>query len=135
MADAASRELALRWLAYAEADLAAARTLIAHGTPSFGAAEVSSYHCQQAAEKALKGMLVLHSMPVTKTHDLPLLLHRVGPPEKAHAEFLEAAIRLNPFGTAYRYPHSMPPLSPADAAGAVEDAELFVKYLQVELRP
>ena len=36
--------------------------------------DVAVYHCQQAAEKALKAYLVFYDQRVAKTHDVGLLL-------------------------------------------------------------
>ena len=38
--------------------------------------DIAIYHCQQAAEKALKGYLVHRDKRVEKTHDVGLLLER-----------------------------------------------------------
>ncbi len=53
--DEAKRELVQGWLLKASDDLGAAR-LITQNDRSFPG--VTIYHCQQAAEKALKGFLV-----------------------------------------------------------------------------
>jgi len=53
------------WLDRARSDLQAARLLIA------GDADAEAlFHCQQAAEKALKGFLTFHGRAFRKTHDL-----------------------------------------------------------------
>jgi HEPN domain-containing protein len=54
------------WLARAADDLEAAERLL-KAPALFGAAV---FHCQQAAEKALKGFLAWHDTPFRKTHDL-----------------------------------------------------------------
>lgn len=48
------------WLGKAQRDLAAAVRLMA-GDPPY--ADTAVYHCQQAAEKALKGFLAAHDRP------------------------------------------------------------------------
>ena len=53
--DEAKLELVQSWFRKASHDLAAAR-LLAHAHPPL--LDVATYHCQQAAEKALKGYLV-----------------------------------------------------------------------------
>jgi len=66
----AVREVAGRWLAMAADDLGAARLLLA--STDIGA-EVAGFHAQQAAEKALKAMLVAAAADVPRTHDLDRL--------------------------------------------------------------
>lgn len=55
------------WLRLAADDTRAARLCISADPPLCG---VASYHCQQAAEKLLKGFLVFANVHFRKTHDL-----------------------------------------------------------------
>ena len=55
------------WFVKADHDLRAAGVLLAATPPLLGEA---AYHCQQAAEKSLKGYLSWHDLPFGKTHDL-----------------------------------------------------------------
>lgn len=72
--DEANRELVSNWLRKASHDLAAARLLGASHPPIL---DVAAYHCQQAAEKALKAYLVFYDQRVAKIHDVGLLLDQV----------------------------------------------------------
>ncbi len=58
------------WLARAEADLRAAANEVSADEPVLGDAV---FHCQQAAEKAMKAFLTWHDVPFRKTHDLGIL--------------------------------------------------------------
>ena len=58
--DDAVRELVFGWLTKARHDLASARLL---GSGSSPVLDTAIYHCQQAAEKALKGFLLYHGEP------------------------------------------------------------------------
>lgn len=61
------------WLNDADADLASARSLAAHrdeGTAPFAAA----FHAQQAAEKAVKALLIWSGLEIPAKHDLSLLV-------------------------------------------------------------
>lgn len=51
----AKQQLVKSWLIKAEHDLISAHVLAAHKPPLL---DTAVYHCQQAAEKALKGFLV-----------------------------------------------------------------------------
>lgn len=53
------------WLARARSDLQAAKLLI-----NGNAYAEALFHCQQAAEKALKAFLTFHQKPFRKTHVL-----------------------------------------------------------------
>ena len=60
---------ALRWLEFARRDLRIVAAL--HADPTLFTA--ACVHAQQAAEKSLKAVLVLHDLPVPFTHDLAYL--------------------------------------------------------------
>lgn len=55
------------WLMKARNDLRAAETDLAASPPLL---EDVLFHCQQAAEKAMKALLTWHDQPFRKTHDL-----------------------------------------------------------------
>ena len=61
------RREAGRWLTVAAADMRAVRLCLDADEPMFG---IAAYHCQQAAEKVVKGMLVVAGIPFAKTHDM-----------------------------------------------------------------
>ena len=114
---------ALGWLEFARRDLRIVAALHANDPTLFTAACV---HAQQAAEKSLKAMLVLHDLPVPFTHDLAYLRGLVGehlPPGPAQ----EDLNRLNRWGAAARYPGGATDATADDialaelAAGAVFD--------------
>ena len=69
-----------------------------------GVGHAAAYHCQQAAEKVLKGFLVLAGAHVRKTHDLATLADLV------EARFASVGAMLAPlrgwtaWSVAYRYP-------------------------------
>lgn len=65
--EAERRLEAARWLAVAVSDVRIAGVALELGPPLPG---VAAYHCQQAAEKLMKGLLVLAGAPFAKTHDL-----------------------------------------------------------------
>ena len=73
--DDAKRDLIKAWLTKALHDLAAARTVTASAEPLF---DVGAFHCQQAAEKAVKAYLVFRDRPFPKTHDVAELIDRAG---------------------------------------------------------
>ena len=60
----ARRDEARRWLAVADEDLGAAEALLAVEPPR---PKSAAYHCQQAIEKLVKGLLVLAGVTFRKT--------------------------------------------------------------------
>lgn len=66
------RQLIQAWINKAESDLLNVHNnLQAERVPW----DTVSFHCQQAAEKYLKAILVLHSLEIPRTHDLEALLN------------------------------------------------------------
>ncbi len=69
--DEAKRDLVRAWLTKAQHDLASAHKLSTDPDPYL---DTAIYHCQQAAEKAIKGFLVFHDQRFEKTHDIEALI-------------------------------------------------------------
>jgi hypothetical protein len=61
------------------------------------ALDVAVYHCQQAAEKAIKSWLLWKEVPFPKTHDLNRLLGLCAPLEPEFENLRPHAAFLNPF--------------------------------------
>ncbi len=93
--------LVAQWLAKAEMDLAAARTLLAGDPPLFYPA---CFHCQQAAEKFIKAFLTYHQVEFPKTHAIGQLLDLMAVADASLAESLASATVLSPYGVGIRYP-------------------------------
>ena len=94
-------ELTRAWLLKAFSDLDTARQI---GGLADGHLDAGIYHCQQAAEKALKGFLVLHGKPVERNHDLGKILEQTALVNVALGQFADAADALTPCSVANRYP-------------------------------
>lgn len=96
----------------AERDLASAIRLL-DGEPPF--LDTAVYHCQQAAEKALKGFLASRDQPLRRVHDLVLLVEECADLDISFEELAEAAEILTPYGTAFRYPGNASEPQPSEA--------------------
>jgi HEPN domain-containing protein len=108
--DKAAKELSRAWLLKAHSDLHTACQI--GGLPE-GHLDAAIYHCQQAAEKTLKGFLVFHEIPLEKVHDLGKIIQqamRVNPAFQQHEDAAEA---LAPYAVAYRYPDEQGLLEPS----------------------
>jgi HEPN domain-containing protein len=95
------RLVALRWLSVGSEDLRVARLCLDASEPSPAA---SAYHCQQAAEKLFKGLLVLADIPFTKTHDLERLGTLAAPRYPQDADLFEATYLFTSWAFDFRYP-------------------------------
>lgn len=99
------------WFEKAALDLKAAKLL--KTLPD--AFEPSVFHCQQAAEKSIKGFLVFHKIRFNKTHDIEKLLIFVATVDEQLAKQLKPAAILTQFAVSYRYPEEVEPPEPLTA--------------------
>jgi HEPN domain-containing protein len=133
MADAKLR-LACEWLIKAKHDLDSARKLATDPAPVL---DTAIYHCQQAAEKAIKGLLAFRGQRFEKTHDVRLLTAQAASVEPRFSELLEEAELLTPYATAFRYPDEFLQPSLAEFNRALRAAERVYESVlstQPELR-
>ena len=66
--------------------------------------DIAAYHCQQAAEKLLKGFLVLAGRDFRKTHDLGQLADQVTQAFPVVGPMLDAMRDWTDWSVEYRYP-------------------------------
>jgi HEPN domain-containing protein len=66
--------------------------------------EDSLFHCQQAAEKAIKGFLTFHDRPFRKTHDLDELAALCLQIDPSLESALEPVREFTVFAWIFRYP-------------------------------
>jgi HEPN domain-containing protein len=97
----AKRSLTRKWILKARRDLLSAKKL-ARGKEPF--LDTAIYHCQQTAEKVIKGWLVFHDRSFEKTHDLRLLVTMASEVESKFNSWFDVAEQVSPYATAYRYP-------------------------------
>jgi HEPN domain-containing protein len=128
-------ELVKNWLIKSQHDLLAAQKL--SGEPEIYA-DVAIYHCQQSAEKALKGFLILHDQTFPRTHDVRLLLQLAIGINPIFQQHQEASEILTPYATEFRYPSDVMQPTKDELEEAIEKAEgLFgavVALLSDEIR-
>ncbi|MCR5789912.1 MAG: HEPN domain-containing protein [Lachnospiraceae bacterium] len=98
---------AKEWLSYAEADLGVAEHLFNTYHPK--PLEIICFHCQQAAEKAVKSIIVLKGSQggLPKKHDLFLLLNQIKNFLKIDEKYYDYSDILSPYGVAMRYPNEL----------------------------
>lgn len=93
----------------------------------------AAYHCQQAAEKALKAYLAYQKQPPLKTHDLVKLTKLCAQFEKNFEQLLDAAILLSPFATKFRYPSEFDIPDNTDTKYALKMAKTIVSFVDKKL--
>ena len=108
-----------RWLAYARSDLDAAHALLRD--PDHYPRQVC-FLAQQAAEKALKAVLVLLEMEFPFTHDLDRLREIVPSGWRVKTAFPNL-YALSVWAVDARYPGDLPEVVEADARDALQMAE------------
>lgn len=124
MSDERGRD-ALAWLSYALGDLAAARSKPGkHVRP-----RIVAFHAQQAAEKALKGALVLSDVDPVRTHDLEDLRTAL-PPDWVVKRKPGSLARLSRYGVVVRYPDDVTPVNAIQSAVAVRQAIAVVRSVR-----
>ncbi|MFZ1464730.1 MAG: HEPN domain-containing protein, partial [Anaerolineae bacterium] len=89
------------WLIKAQHDLASARVLAASNPPLL---DTAIYHCQQAAEKSLKGYLVYCDQAFERVHDIEVLIRLAMLRVETFVDWIDVGIELTPYARVYRYP-------------------------------
>lgn len=120
---------AMTWLRYAEEDLRAAELVATR--PGF-APRVACYHAQQAAEKALKAVLVGEGQDVILTHDLGVLRDLARPGSRTAAIGVDLG-RLSAWQVKGRDPGDWGEATRGDAREAIDAARAVVEAARADL--
>ncbi|MFN0035266.1 MAG: HEPN domain-containing protein [Saprospiraceae bacterium] len=115
------------WFIKAERDLHLGQFALSDQENSYP--DLICYHCQQAAEKYLKALVMHHGLPLRKTHDLEELLDLLAPLEASITRlFYEEALKINLYGIEIRYsePEEDPTLE--DVIEALQVAGFFRQF-------
>ena len=99
--DKAKADLVNEWLIKARHDLASAEKLASGPDPYL---DTAIFHCQQAAEKAVKAFLVFQDRRFEKTHDVAKLIKMAASLKKELSLLLPEAAFLTPYASQFRYP-------------------------------
>ena len=120
-----------RWLRYAAEDLQTARSLSESGAAP---PRHAAWLAQQAAEKAVKAVLISLQIPFPFVHDLDRLVALV-PAGWSVRETDADLARLSDFAVEARYPDDLPDVSRVDSTASVEDAARIVEAAEADLAP
>lgn len=122
--NAESDALAKAWFAKSEGDLAVAKILIYGSEPH---RDSGVYHCQQAAEKAIKALLTRDQSPFPKSHNLRTLLDLAISSHPELAALEGDCLLLTPYATEFRYPGDLFDPAADEAAEALNMATRIVQ--------
>ena len=127
-------DIAEKWMIKAMGDLLAAQRLYSFFHPK--QLDISCYHCQQAAEKALKAVLVYREAveEVPYTHDLVVLLDCCIPLDDNFVNMRTDCIGLTPYATQTRYPNNRE-FTEEETASALRKAERIVNFCVSVITP
>jgi HEPN domain-containing protein len=118
------------WLQKAANDLRGAAIDLAASPPLI---EDALFHCQQAAEKALKGLLTAHDRPFRKTHDLDELSRACEAIDPALTAVLTVARDLTAFAWEFRYPGTTGSPTEQEARDALKTAREVYEHVLLRL--
>ena len=113
------------WLNRARSNLAMAKNRVAEVY-----LEDLCFEAQQAAEKAIKAMMIMRGIEFPYVHDLGLLLSLLEQSGEVIPEAIVRAGDLTDYATTARYPTMVEPVTEQDHADAVEIAETVIRWTE-----
>lgn len=122
MTETYSLPSARAWFAKAESDLRSARILLQADPP---VTEAAALHCQQAAEKYLKGVIAYHAVSPPDSPDIEFLLDQVQQHTNAFEILRDDGGQLTAYALEHRSHALVDPPSVDEATSALNTAEQF----------
>ncbi len=120
-----------RWFRKADNDLVASRLLIEIENAPY---DVICFHCQQAAEKYLKGYLIFRGVKFRKLHDLAYLLDLCTCQDETFQELEATHDVMNGYGVEARYPEDYDgDHNKSDARTALTEAERVAAFVRAKV--
>lgn len=113
------------WMRYAKVDLDFAKIVLTER----GLYEPLCFHAQQAAEKAIKAVLIQFQVDFPPTHNLQKLVDLL-PRGVARTPALIEASELSPYAVSTRYPRYEEAMDEAEYREAVRRAEAVVAWAE-----
>jgi len=87
-----------------------------------------AFHCQQAAEKYIKAVLVFYKIDFQRSHDLIYLLELLSRKIEIDELKFRNAFMLNNFGVQIRYPNKIIKLTKEELETAIKVSEEFQNF-------
>ena len=126
-----NEKLVQKWLEFADMDFSLAQFTFSNMYPK--PLELICYHCQQAAEKALKALLIANGeQNAPKTHDLALLADSLGEQFALDSLVYDSCADLTPYGVKVRYPEEVRVDEPMTEK-ALSDARRIMAWAKTEI--
>ncbi|RLD01976.1 MAG: DNA-binding protein [Chloroflexi bacterium] len=123
------KAIAQEWFEVANQDLASANYLQNMQPVPI---EIICYHCQQTAEKYLKGFLAYLGKEVRKTHDLVLLNKLCQEVDNEFKKIAEDCLLLTDYGVNIRYPYPLE-LNEEDMQLALKNAANIKNFVESKI--
>jgi len=120
-----NKKFSEEWFLIADADLGSA-AFLQNMKPI--PIEIICYHCQQSAEKFLKGFLASMGVEIAKTHDLPQLNIMCKALDEEFTQIEGQCLRLTDFGVMVRYPYPID-INFTDMEIALRDANEIKRFV------
>lgn len=119
-------EIYNEWFEFAKRDLESAKFLVNMYPKPI---EIICYHCEQSAEKYLKGYLIKNNNKIERTHDLVLLNNKCKAIDNSFNIIEDECIELVPYGVQVRYPYQLE-VNEVDMINAIKCAEKIEKFIK-----
>ncbi len=119
-------EMVRQWLMLADDDLRLAEFVLDTEEPICWAA---AFHCQQCAEKSLKGFLTFHDIRAGKTHSIVKLLELSSQVQPEFMKFKNSGESLSIFAVDSRYPQPSVTISEQEARDALESSRAIFEFV------
>jgi len=120
-------DLANDWLRYSKSDLTTAKHMFENVNPKEN--EISCYHAQQCAEKAIKAFLISKMIDPPRIHDLVELNNICIVHDKDFSTIQKYCINLNPYGVHVRYPNELL-VDDIITKNAIENAQKILEFCE-----
>lgn len=116
------------WYDLAVMDLGVAKHLESTYYPK--PVEIVCYHCQQAAEKGIKALIMYYGAEggMPKLHDLSFLLNQIKNKVSIEDKYYDYADTLTPYGVSIRYPNELF-LEERHAKQAIQYADEMIQWV------
>jgi HEPN domain protein len=120
-------EAVKEWFDFANMDFVCAKHLYENMHPR--PLTIICYHCQQASEKFLKGLLIGLNEEIQKTHDLLVLAKLIKNSIDVPIDILKICAILNPYSVRSRYPQEVY-VDDNDTKYAIDSAYKLKKWVE-----
>ena len=94
--------------------------------------EIICFHCQQAAEKAIKTLFIVYEIEIIKIHDLGMLIKTIQPKTAFPETVKLSAISLTKFAATFRYP-DYPDIDEELTKKALADMDVVVDWCKEQI--